>query len=104
MQSPFVARLVWWAHRFRACTITTNEDGSWCPEKRGLSESVPVRALGVPCAIRYSDIIKRREASGRTQGKYGGALGPLAAPTSESGEVLRHSPLTARTGQLASRR
>src|SRR6478735_8732684 len=102
MQSPFVARLVWWARRFRACTITTNEDGSWCPEKRGLSESVPVRALGVPCAIRYSDIIKRREASGRTQGKYGGALGPLAAPTPRQARCLVTRPL--RPGRDSSRR
>src|SRR5689334_20173360 len=92
MQSPFVAGLVGCVRRFRACIITTSEDGGWCPEERGLSESVPVRALGAPCAIRYPDIIKRREASRRTQTGYRLPDAGFSCGGCEGPESLRGPP------------
>src|SRR6478735_5481095 len=66
MQSPFVAGLVGWSTRIRACTITTNENGGWCRKSLACRSRSLFRSLGAPRAIRYSDIIKRRTPSERT--------------------------------------
>ncbi len=93
-------------NRFRACIITTKKNGVWCRKGVACRSRSLSRALGAPGAIRYSDIIKRHTPSERTDAEPAHGADRLTRRGGPAGwrSPTRHSPLTASTGQLASRR